>query len=269
MPLHVLLGFFFCKSNVGIRLLSFSFGFLGGFFQNPAAFAFSLHFGIQQLPLPLEVARLQLQLPVRQLEIGHRFLGLLQLCLCPLLVTGGLHMDGFADTCDALASHAEPARKQEILKDSHVGAFALIRVCMYLVAQLALASALAWDKTAALCMALGYVLERCLSGWAVAALPLAKNTGLAHACATAADRTATARILAAAGGLSALALVCIGRIPGLAMAAAALVVLAWYRRLALREFGGLSGDLAGWFVQWCELAQLAVLVLTRALLSLL
>ena len=42
------------------------------------------------------------------------------ICLCPLLVTGGLHMDGFADTCDALASHAEPARKQEILKDSHV-----------------------------------------------------------------------------------------------------------------------------------------------------
>ena len=190
-------------------------------------------------------------------------------CLCPLLVTGGLHMDGFADTCDALASHAEPARKQEILKDSHVGAFALIRVCMYLVAQLALASALAWDKTAALCMALGYVLERCLSGWAVAALPLAKNTGLAHAFASAADRTATARILAAAGGLSALALVCIGRIPGLAMAAAALAVLAWYRRLALREFGGLSGDLAGWFVQWCELAQLAALVLTRALLALL
>ena len=190
------------------------------------------------------------------------------ICLCPLLVTGGLHMDGFADTCDALASHAEPARKQEILKDSHVGAFALIRVCMYLVAQLALASALAWDKTAALCMALGYVLERCLSGWAVAALPLAKNTGLAHAFASAADRTATARILAAAGWLSALALVCVGRIPGLAMAAA-LAVLAWYRRLALREFGGLSGDLAGWFVQWCELAQLAALVLTRALLALL
>ena len=96
-----------------------------------------------------------------------------------------------------------------------------------------------------------------------------QNTGLAHAFASAADRTATARILAAAGGLSALALVCIGRIPGLAMAAAALVVLAWYRRLALREFGGLSGDLAGWFVQWCELAQLAALVLTRALLALL
>ncbi len=30
-------------------------------------------------------------------------------CLIPLIVTGGIHMDGFADTWDALASHASQA----------------------------------------------------------------------------------------------------------------------------------------------------------------
>ena len=44
----------------------------------------------------------------------------------PLLVSGGIHMDGWCDTADALASHQERARKLEILKDSHTGAFAVI-----------------------------------------------------------------------------------------------------------------------------------------------
>ena len=35
-------------------------------------------------------------------------------------------MDGFCDTCDALASHQDRARKLEILKDSRVGAFAVL-----------------------------------------------------------------------------------------------------------------------------------------------
>ena len=30
------------------------------------------------------------------------------LCALPVVVTGGIHLDGYADTCDALASHASP-----------------------------------------------------------------------------------------------------------------------------------------------------------------
>ena len=33
------------------------------------------------------------------------------LCLVPVLLTGGIHLDGYADTCDALASCADPAKK--------------------------------------------------------------------------------------------------------------------------------------------------------------
>lgn len=39
----------------------------------------------------------------------------------PLLVTGGIHLDGFCDTCDALGSHQPREKKLEILKDSHAG----------------------------------------------------------------------------------------------------------------------------------------------------
>ena len=31
------------------------------------------------------------------------------LCLLPVLLTGGIHLDGYADVCDALASCAAPA----------------------------------------------------------------------------------------------------------------------------------------------------------------
>ena len=44
----------------------------------------------------------------------------------PILITGGFHVDGFLDTCDALHSYQPRERKLEILKDSHIGAFACL-----------------------------------------------------------------------------------------------------------------------------------------------
>ena len=52
-------------------------------------------------------------------------------CLVPVWVTGGIHLDGYADTCDALSSYGDTAKKLEILKDPHCGAFAVIRLCSY------------------------------------------------------------------------------------------------------------------------------------------
>mgnify|MGYP000012361752 CR=1 FL=1 len=49
----------------------------------------------------------------------------------PILITGGFHVDGFLDTCDALHSYQPRERKLEILKDSHIGAFAVIMLTLY------------------------------------------------------------------------------------------------------------------------------------------
>ena len=51
----------------------------------------------------------------------------------PLLLTGGIHMDGFMDTQDALSSWQPPERRLEILKDSHTGAFAVMGCGVYLL----------------------------------------------------------------------------------------------------------------------------------------
>lgn len=176
------------------------------------------------------------------------------LCLLPVLITGGIHLDGCADTWDALASHASPERRQEILKDPRMGAFAAIRLCCYFLASFALWTSLPrYDGPAFL---LSFCLSRALSGLAIAAFPLARDTGLAHAFAAAADRRRLRALLAVLSALLA-ALLCLRGAAGIAMAAAALAVFLFYRHMARVSFGGVSGDLAGWFLQTAELWMLA------------
>ncbi len=177
-------------------------------------------------------------------------------CLLPLFVTGGIHMDGFCDTCDALASHAEPERKQEILKDPHLGAFGAIRMGMYLVAGFALWSCLPVYRPVP--VLLGFSLSRSLSGFAVTRFPLAKNTGLAHTFAQAAGKRRAGIILLLLA-LFLTAGMCFFAFEGAAMALAAWCVFGYYYRMSVKQFGGLSGDLAGWFLETSELWMLAVL----------
>ena len=177
-------------------------------------------------------------------------------CLVPVWVTGGIHLDGYADTCDALSSYGNREKKLEILKDPHCGAFAVIRLCSYFVAYFALCACVEFTPRAGLLWVLALVLERALSGLAVAAFPLAKNTGLAHTFATAADRTAVRNVLAV---VSALLGVCLLLLGGWALALAAALVFIRYYIVSKKQFGGITGDLAGWFLQKAELWILAAL----------
>jgi len=52
---------------------------------------------------------------------------------CPLL-TGFIHVDGFMDVTDAVGSYRPLERRREILKDSHVGSFAVIGVALLMLA---------------------------------------------------------------------------------------------------------------------------------------
>ena len=49
------------------------------------------------------------------------------------------------------------------------------------------------------------------------------------------------------------------------MALVALAVFVYYRRMAIRQFGGISGDLAGWFLQTTELAMLVAMTAVQFL----
>ena len=185
------------------------------------------------------------------------------LCVIPVLITGGIHFDGYCDTCDALASHAAPEEKHAIMKDPHIGAFAAIHLAVYFVLSFALWAC--FPEGLSLMLLPLFCISRCLSGFSICFFPLAKDTGLAYIFAKAADRKRTMLILAVMLLLSAFAAVLSGSLAGAAAVTVALVMFVYYYFVVTRQFAGLSGDLAGWFLQKCELWMLAAAVITEVL----
>ena len=180
------------------------------------------------------------------------------LCVVPVLVTGGIHLDGYADVSDALASYAPQERRQAILRDPHCGAFAVIRLCVYFVMYLALCCAV--EPTALCCVGMSFVLSRVLSAGLLTVLPMADGSSLAKAFVSAADQRRVRNLLGILALLLAAATLWLGRYRGMAMLCAAALVTVRYVRTARREFGGVSGDLAGWFLVKAEFWMLAALV---------
>ncbi len=181
--------------------------------------------------------------------------------LLPVLATGGIHLDGFCDTTDALASHASPARRREILKDPHTGAFAVIGVCAYLLAYCALSAELAAGRQTAWLLGLMHILSRSFSALAVIGLPGAGAEGMAGAFRAGADKKRAAAVLLSLSLFTAAAMIFLSWPAGLAMVFSAVLCLFCLRHLADKTFGGMSGDLAGWFLQIAEISMLTGLVL--------
>ena len=91
------------------------------------------------------------------------------LCAYPFLVTGGMHMDGYLDVTDAVKSWRDLERRREILKDSHVGSFAVIGIVLLMLAQFAVFASAPVDAN---CLVLIFIpaVSRCCSALAVTGL---------------------------------------------------------------------------------------------------
>ena len=176
------------------------------------------------------------------------------LWILPILVTGGIHLDGCCDTWDALASHSDQAGMAKVLKDPHIGSFAVIRlICMLL------GSFVFWMQIKTyrpIPVLLLFVLSRSLSALAVVSFPLSAGSSLAASFAASSDKRKVGMICLGISVLAALGMILSG---AWSMAAAAAVVFLWYRFMLVPRFGGLSGDLAGWFLQVAEFWMLGVL----------
>ena len=183
--------------------------------------------------------------------------------LLPLLITGGIHLDGFIDASDALSSWQTTERRLDIMHDSHIGAFALICTSCYMLAYFAVWTEIELSMTACCFAAAVFPLARSISGLGIANLHCAKNSGLAATFANNADRRGVSTVLTV--WLAVILAVLFWLQPVWAVCGVVLIMLVfiYYFFTAYNKFGGINGDLAGWFLQLLELAWLIMLMLLQ------
>ena len=177
----------------------------------------------------------------------------LVIALWPFLATGYLHLDGFMDVTDAVKSCRSLERRREILKDSHVGAFAVINVVMLMLAQFAFSASAEGDWRILIFVP---VVSRCGSALAVTLLkPMstsqyaAQNINRSHAIVLAAMLAAAVAVGFLLCGKFGFAL--LGGVAGYLLAL----------RKGYRSLEGMNGDISGYALTISELSALAVLAL--------
>lgn len=200
--------------------------------------------------------------------IGLVFYGWLALCekvqigaLCracvavaiPLIISGGFHVDGYMDTMDAFHSYQSREKKLEILKDSHIGAFAAIMLMLYYLIDLAALSEVVTGK-AAFAVAAVFFLARCLSGIGVVTLKSAKKEGLLYTFASGAQKKRVRLALYVQLTGCIVLMVAVSGIYGIVAAVTGVLCFFYFKWKSYRELGGITGDTAGWYVTVCEAA---------------
>lgn len=174
-----------------------------------------------------------------------------------LALTGGLHMDGLMDTCDALFSRRGREARLEILSDPRAGSFAVMGCVAVMMLKASSHAALLADPSwlDVLHIALVPVWSRVGMGMMLSWMPFARPGGLARAVGAGrgpGDMKILTVWCAALTGLSA------------ATGAWALPViwglsLLWWQRRCVATFGGVTGDLLGAFAEASEALMLVAL----------
>lgn len=214
--------------------------------------------------------KMLLFLPVVGLELGviwyllsllplPKLISALVLSAWPWIGTGYLHLDGYMDVTDAVKSYRSLQRRREILKDSHVGSFAVIGIVLLILAQFA-AFASVPEGCDLRILILVPAVSRCCSALAVTGLPSMSTSQYA-------DRQKSKShllVLAVMLGIFLLLGFLLCRREALALVG----VLVGYGvglRKGYKSLEGMNGDIAGYALSIGELCAAAVLALGGAL----
>lgn len=93
------------------------------------------------------------------------FLTAFILAVYPFVISGYIHLDGFMDVTDAVKSYRSLEKRREILKDSRVGAFAVISCIILFIGQFAVFASMELPNAAALVFI--PIVSRCCSSLAL------------------------------------------------------------------------------------------------------
>ena len=185
--------------------------------------------------------------------------GLLLVCL--VVLTGGLHLDGFVDTCDGIAGHKTPEARWQVMRDSRAGAFGIVGVCCLLIVKYVSLNSVP-ESLMMMTLVLMPVVSRWAMVYAVFAYPYARPSGLGKVFKQGASwqrfTIATIITLAVAIGLARWGGIAYFYLAGLVIMLGVWVIVAAMAAYLKRKFSGLTGDTYGAIN---EVAEVGVLIL--------
>ena len=233
-------------------------------------FLSSLPIRLPGMPSPQELGRSLLFYPLVGLLFGGLLWGLSgllggspALLRAAILLTvwvvlsGGLHLDGLADSADAwLGGFGDRERTLTIMKDPRSGPIAVVTLVLVLLLKFAALLALI-EQQATVALILAPLLGRTALLGLFLTTPYVRAGGLGQALADHLPRQAGRWVLL----LSALACVLIAGWGGVIALVVAVGVFAGVRHLMMRRLGGTTGDTAGALLELLEVAVLMALAL--------
>lgn len=176
-----------------------------------------------------------------------------------VILTGGMHLDGFMDSIDGLFSGRPRERKLEIMRDSRVGAFGVIGVICLLLLKYNLLLELP-DAVLFKVLLVLPVLSRWGMTIAVIAFPYARPEGLGKSYAL----QSSIRELIGSTIFSVIVAILVLGLQGFWLVALAALATWFLGKKVVKELGGLTGDIYGFINELLEMALLfAVYLILR------
>jgi adenosylcobinamide-GDP ribazoletransferase len=170
-----------------------------------------------------------------------------------LLLTGAMHEDGLADTADSLGGNTRE-RKLAIMRDSRIGTFGACALAISLLLRWSTLADIAEPRFVALALICAHVAARaCMPAFMHLVAP-ARSDGLSSDAGRPPFASVVAALLL---GIAAL-LLAFGPTGATVTLLLLLLLALVLARLAIRQFGGQTGDVLGALEQVCEAAVLLV-----------
>ncbi|MEF9898041.1 MAG: adenosylcobinamide-GDP ribazoletransferase [Pseudomonas sp.] len=174
-----------------------------------------------------------------------------------VVLSGGLHMDGLADSADAwLGGFGDRERTLEIMKDPRSGPIAVVTLVLVLLLKFCAVLVLV-ERGQGVLLILAPLLGRASLLGLFLCTPYVRSGGIGQALADHLPRRSAAWALFASFALC----LCIAGLQGLYVLVVAGVAFFWLRRVMIRRLGGTTGDTAGALLELLELAVLLGLTL--------
>jgi len=202
------------------------------------------------------------ELLVSYLHFGTLLASVL-IVLTGIILIGGLHLDGWADTGDAFFSYKDREKRLEILEDPRLGAFGTMALVLLIIVKIAVFNEILMRGTgsSALFIAIPFLARAAMNVY-FSTVRLAKDKGIAHFFK---EKMSTTRLIGWTLVSSAVILFVVGFVLKSVLIPVVLAVVIGvafftFRNWSLKHFGGVTGDLCGAFIEGMEaLLWLAVL----------